>query len=53
MRPVMSNIGTAAYKIAKYLNKLLTPLNKSDNNILKRKTLQGGLEKKQFQLDIK
>ena len=34
MRPVISNIGTATYEIAKYLNKLLTPLNKSDYNIL-------------------
>ena len=34
MRPVISNIGTATYEIAKYLNKLLTPLNKTDYNIL-------------------
>ena len=34
MRPVLSNIGTATYEIAKYLNKLLIPLKKSDYNIL-------------------
>ena len=34
MRPIISNIGTATYEIAKYLNKLLTPLSKSDYNIL-------------------
>ena len=33
-RPVISNIGTTTYEIAKYLNKLLTPINKSDYNIL-------------------
>ena len=39
MRPVISNIGTATYEIAKYLNKLLTPLNKSDYNILNTEDL--------------
>ena len=34
MRPIVSNISTATYEIAKYLNKLLTPLNKSDYTIL-------------------
>ena len=34
VRPVISNIGTATYEIVKYLNKLLTPLRKSDYNIL-------------------
>ena len=34
MRPAISNIGTTTYEIAKYLNKLLTPINKSDYNIL-------------------
>ena len=34
MRPIIFNIGTATYEIAKYLNKLLTPLSKSDYNIL-------------------
>ena len=34
MKPIISNIGTATYEIAKYLNKLLTPLSKSDYNIL-------------------
>ena len=32
--PVISNFGTATYEIVKYLNKLLTPLRKSDYNIL-------------------
>ena len=39
MRPVISNIGMATYEIAKYLNKSLTPLNKSDYNILNTKNL--------------
>ena len=34
MKPIISDIGTARYEIAKYLNKLLTPLSKSDYNIL-------------------
>ena len=34
MRPIISNIGTATYEIAKYLNKLLTQLNKSEYYIL-------------------
>ena len=40
MRPVISNIGTATYEIAKYLNKLLTPLNKSDYKILNTEDLK-------------
>ena len=39
MRPVTSNVGTATYEIAKYLNKLLTPLNKSDYNIVNTEDL--------------
>ena len=34
MKPIISDIGTATYEIAKYFNKLLTPLSKSDYNIL-------------------
>ena len=34
VRPIISNIGTATYKTAKYLNTLLTPLTKSEYNIL-------------------
>ena len=34
MRPIVSNIGTATYEIAKYLKKLLTPLAKSEFNTL-------------------
>ena len=39
MRPMISNIGTATYDTAKYLNKLLTPLSKSDYNILNKEDL--------------
>ena len=39
MRPIISNIGTATYEIVKYLNKLLTPLRKSDYNILNTEDL--------------
>ena len=39
MGPVRSNIGTTAKEIAKYLNKLLTPLSKSDYNILNTEDL--------------
>ena len=34
VRPIISNIGTATYETAKYLNTLLTPLTKSQYNIL-------------------
>ena len=34
MRPIISNIGTATYETAKFLNSLLTPLGKSDRRIL-------------------
>ena len=34
VRPIISNTGTATYKTAKYLNTLLTPLTKSQYNIL-------------------
>ena len=33
VRPIISNIGTATYETAKYLNTLLTPLAKSQYNI--------------------
>ena len=39
MRPIISNISTATYEIAKYLNKLSTPLNKSDYTILNKDDL--------------
>ena len=50
MRSIITNIGTAIYEIAQYLNKLLAPLSKSDYSILNTEDL---IEKKQFQLDIK
>ena len=34
MRPIISNIGTATYETAKFLNSLLEPLGKSDRSIL-------------------
>ena len=37
MRPIISNIGTATYETAKFLNSLLAPLGKSDRSILNRK----------------
>ena len=39
MRPIISNIVAATYEIAKYLNKLLTPLSKLDYNILNTEDL--------------
>ena len=39
MSPIMSKIQTAAYEIAKYLNKLLTPLSKSDYYLLNTEDL--------------
>ena len=33
MRPIISNIGTATYEIAKYLNSILAPLGKSGRSI--------------------
>ena len=43
MRPIISNIETASYEIAKYLNKLFTPLSKSEHNILKTEDLTRGI----------
>ena len=34
MRPIISNIGTATYETAKFLNPLLAPLGKSDHSII-------------------
>ena len=39
MRPIISNIGRTTYEIAKYLNKLVTPLSKSDCNVLNTEDL--------------
>ena len=33
MRPIISNIGTATYEIAKFLNSLLVPLGTPDHSI--------------------
>ena len=33
LRPIVSNIGTASYQLAKYLAKLLSPLNKSEYTV--------------------
>ena len=46
MRPIISNIGRPTYEIAKYLNKLLTPLSKSDYNILNTEDLIRRLREK-------
>ena len=46
MRPTKSNIGTATYEIANYLNMLPTPFSKSKSNILNTETLLGNLENK-------
>ena len=54
MRPIKSNIGTAAYEIVKYLNKLLTPrLSKSDYNIFNTEDLMRRPREEKFSLDIK
>ena len=37
LRPIISNIGTATYEIAKYLSKLLAPLGKSKYTIMNTK----------------
>lgn len=36
LRPIVSNIGTATYDLAKYLAKLLSPLNKSQYSFIYR-----------------
>ena len=60
VRPVTSNIGTATYETAKYLNTLLTPLTKSKYNIfstgdfiqkLKSERIQKGF--KMISFDVK
>ena len=37
MQPIVSNVGTATYETAKFLNSLLAPLGKSDCSILNTK----------------
>ena len=39
MRPIISNIGTATYETAKYLNSLLAPLGKSECSLLSTETI--------------
>ena len=48
MKPIISDIGTATYEIAKYLNKLLTPLSKSDYNILNTEGLVTSLREEKI-----
>ena len=38
VRPIISNIGTATYETAKYLNSLLASLGKSDVSLLNTET---------------
>ena len=53
MKPIISDIGTATYEIAKYLNKLLTPLSKSDYNILNTEGLVTRLREEKIPLGYK
>ena len=45
LRPVISNIGTATYHISKHLAKLLSPLTKSEHNIVSTKDFINKLKK--------
>ena len=46
-RPMVSNIGTATYNLARHLRKLLSPLRKSKYTIDSTKHLMERLNKKQ------
>ena len=46
MSPIISNIQAATYEIAKYLNKLLTPLSQSDYYLLNAEDLIRRLREK-------
>ena len=45
VRPIISNIETTTYEVAKYLNKLSTPLTKLESNILNIENLITKLRK--------
>ena len=45
LRPVVSNCGTASYKLAKYLTKLLSPLSKSQYTVQSTKELINQIKK--------
>ena len=45
LRPVVSNCGTASYKLAKYLTKLLSPLSKSQYTVQSTKELINHIKK--------
>ena len=46
IKPTIPNIATATYEISKYLNKLLTPLSKSEYNMLNTEDLLRRLREK-------
>ena len=53
MRPVISNIGTATYETAKYLNSLLAPLRNWTITFLIQKHLQITLQAKEYPMVTK
>ena len=53
MRPIISNIGTATYETAKFLNFLLAPLGESDRNILNTKTFVNQVKGQRIPEDYK
>ena len=53
MRPIASNVGTATYETAKFLNSLLAPLGKSDRSILNIEAFVNKLKAKEYLKVIK
>ena len=51
LRPIISNIGTATYKTAKYLAQLLSPLNKSEFSVKNTKTFLDEMKNIQIGVD--
>ena len=46
LRPIVSNIGTASYQLAKYLAKLLSPLSKSEYTVQSSTEFMGHIKTK-------
>ena len=53
MQPIVSNVGTATYETAKFLNSLLAPLGKSDRSILNIEAFVNKLKAKEYLKVIK
>ena len=53
IKPIISNIGTATHKAAKYPNNLLSPLEKSQHTVFNSKKLVGKIKAEQLPIGYK